>query len=383
MAYVTQGQNPDGTIKFHQYEYRIADIRTNRILAELPFNGCTYTFKLSDIGTFSATLQINRETLKQSPQTATVPGRNALYVVRDGKVVWGGIIWGRDYSVASRSLTVSGETFESYFVRLFNMTTKYWTNTDQLDIARWLIQSRFLDEALLMTVSAKKSGVLRERTMFGYEFKTLGEELEQLSNLINGFEYEVQVYHDEGTKEIRRHLEFYYPAKGRGPSTSDLKFNYPGSLSDFSVQDDAKESANVVYTIGAGEGTEQLKSDPPATDTVQINDGWPKLELSRAYKSVYKPSTLKAHADKILKLKRSPISVYTVTVRPDADPPYGSYFVGDWANFTLEDPFLGKIDTWQRIVEISVNVAENGLEKISLVLDAGQEPIEDETDVII
>lgn len=360
----------------HVYRYLIADIRTNKVIAELPSNGCTYSHKLSAPGTFSADLLINDEILLQSPQTATIPGRNAIYVLRDDKPQWGGILWGRQYSVVDRKLQIDAESFESYLDRVFQHGTKTWKQAEQLDIARWLVTSMGIQDTLMLEVGSGASGRVRDRSMYAFEYKTVGEELKQLSALIDGFDYGIDVYEDKNTHEIRRKLNFYYPARGRTPAKSDLVFEYPGSITSIDVELDAAEGANVVYTLGAGTGAAMVVGS--ALDDAQIEAGWPRLEISRSFTSVKELDTLNAHAKNVLTLKKTPVEVFSVNVRADSDPPLGSYTVGDWAKFTFDDPFIGNFSAMRRIVEISVNVSDKGVESITLTLDAGQEPQDEE-----
>ena len=362
----------------HVYRYLIADIRTNEIIAELPSNGCTYSFKLSEAGAFSATLSMNDEVLAQDPQTATIPGRNAIYVMRDDTVVWGGILWGRRYSVTERKLELDAETFESYLDRIFQASTKKWVNTEQLDIARWLLSSRQVQDSLMMDIGTTVSGRKRDRKMYKFEYKEIGEEMSQLAGLIDGFDYGVEVYHDRKTHEIRRKFQFYYPSRGRTPNKSSLVFEYPGSITSIDVDLDAQEGANIVFTLGSGTGAEMVVGS--AVDSAQIAAGWPPLEISRSFTSVKDLATLNAHAKNVLVLKKTPIEIFNVNVRADVDPEIGTYTVGDWAKFEFDDPFIGEFSAWRRIVEISVSVSDKGVESISLTLDAGQEPREEEDD---
>jgi hypothetical protein len=44
----------------------------------------------------------------------TIPGKTALYIVRNNQCVWGGIIWSRSYDIKNRILNISGNEFPSY-----------------------------------------------------------------------------------------------------------------------------------------------------------------------------------------------------------------------------------------------------------------------------
>jgi hypothetical protein len=97
------------------YKYFTADLLTNRILAEVPFRGVNYVRALRGAGTFTGSIPILDDTRYLNLYDTTTPGNTALYVVRDGICVWGGIIWARDYNIVDRVLNVSASEFTSYF----------------------------------------------------------------------------------------------------------------------------------------------------------------------------------------------------------------------------------------------------------------------------
>ena len=98
-----------------EYRYFTTDLLTNQVLAEIPFRGVSFERSIKAAGSFSGTIPVIPDTSSMNLYDSTMPGKTALYVVRDGVCVWGGIIWQRSYDVVSRSLSVSGSEFTSYF----------------------------------------------------------------------------------------------------------------------------------------------------------------------------------------------------------------------------------------------------------------------------
>lgn len=97
------------------YRYFVADLVTNVVLAELPFKSVSYERAIKSAGSFSGNVPILSNTEAFSLYENTMPGRTALYVVRNDQCVWGGIIWNRSYSVVQRELSVTAAEFTSYF----------------------------------------------------------------------------------------------------------------------------------------------------------------------------------------------------------------------------------------------------------------------------
>ncbi|UDL15888.1 minor tail protein [Microbacterium phage Pumpernickel] len=97
------------------YRYFTADLLTNTILAEIPFRGVSWERALKGAGKFDGKIPITAETDSMNLYNTTMPGQTALYVVRNGVCVWGGIIWSRQYEFSSKDLQVSASEFQSYF----------------------------------------------------------------------------------------------------------------------------------------------------------------------------------------------------------------------------------------------------------------------------
>jgi hypothetical protein len=97
------------------YRYYTADLLTNEILAEIPFRSVSYERAVKGAGGFSGSIPVIEATESMDLYESTMPGNTALYVVRNGVCVWGGIIWSRSYDVVGRVLQVSGSEFTSYF----------------------------------------------------------------------------------------------------------------------------------------------------------------------------------------------------------------------------------------------------------------------------
>ena len=109
MAVRTEGV--DGAV---DYRYFVCDLMTNELLAEIPFRSVSYSRSLTEAGTFTGDIAITEDTYNLNVYENTLPAKTALYVVRNGVCVWGGIIWSREYSLIDKVLSVSAAEFTSY-----------------------------------------------------------------------------------------------------------------------------------------------------------------------------------------------------------------------------------------------------------------------------
>ena len=100
------------------YRYLFADLLTNTIIGELPLTGVSFTQQLNQAGTFQGHVLLSALSANQfNVSNATIPAKCALYVDRDGTLVWGGVIWNRSYNSTSQQLSFSAREFESYLER--------------------------------------------------------------------------------------------------------------------------------------------------------------------------------------------------------------------------------------------------------------------------
>lgn len=108
-----------------KYRYYTANLLTGEVVMEVPFEGVSWERKISTAGSFQGSIAVPGNTYDYTPRetsvedhfdlyNSTVPGKYALYVMRDGVCVWGGIIWSREYNVKDRVLSVTALEMVSY-----------------------------------------------------------------------------------------------------------------------------------------------------------------------------------------------------------------------------------------------------------------------------
>ena len=111
MASVTSS---DPSVTDVKYRYFLTDLVSNSVIAELPFTGVSYQRVLRKAGTFTGNIPLIAATSRLNIYDATMPGRTGVYVMRNDVCVWGGIIWGRKYDQASKTVSIDASEFTSY-----------------------------------------------------------------------------------------------------------------------------------------------------------------------------------------------------------------------------------------------------------------------------
>ena len=363
-----------------QYRYLFADLLTNSILAELPITGVNFTQQLNSAGTFTGHLLLSGvNAAGLNVANGTIPGRTAVYIDRNGQLVWGGILWGREYNSTTQTLTFSAREFLSYFERRRITTTTAYTNTDQLLIAQALISSAQGvpggNIGLLYNQdsgSSNTSGVLVSRTYYNYEYKQVLAAVQDLATQTNGFDFEISVYYD-GDGNPAKSFNTYYPKNGKMWTSTNAAapvFQLPGNMVEYIYPEDGITAANTIYALGAGSNEGKLIQT--ATDASKLAAGWPLLEDQANYSDITDATLLAGLASSQIKAVSYPPTTLKVVAPPSQNPTFGSYEVSDEVRVIINDNrFPTGLDAIYRIVALSVTPGEDGPERVTLTLTTG------------
>jgi hypothetical protein len=355
-----------------QYRYLFADLITNQILGELPLTGVSFTQQLNQAGALQGHLLLSGiNAAGLNVDASTTPGRVALYVDRNDILVWGGIIWGRDYNSASQTLSIQAREFESYFERRKITSTVAYTNTDQLTIAQNIVRNAqsvpYGDIGI--TVGSETSGVLISRTYYGYELKQVYSALQDLSRSQTGFDFNITVAYD-GDANPTKTFKIGYPRLGTAYSATNPSipmFEMPGNVVEYSYPEDGSIAANTIYALGAGSNEGKLIMT--ATDSTKTSSGWALLEDDANYSDITDSVYLGNLATGQVNSVSYPPTVIKVVVPAYQSPEFGTYVIGDDARLRITDNrFPNTLDAVYRIVGFNVQPGEDGPERVTITL---------------
>jgi len=359
------------------YRYLFADLVTNVILGEFPLTGVSFTQILNSPGSFSGRLQISDVRENQYDIIgSTIPARTALYIDRDGVLVWGGIIWTRTYNSTTQTLQFSGREFDSYFERRRISISQAFNAVDQLTVAQSLVNTAqtATNGNIGITVPSNTSGVTVDRVYYSYELKDVWGAIKDLSTSTDGFDVNIDVQYDSGLNPVKL-LKTEYPYRGKTYSESDptaLVFELPGNLVEYDYPEDGSTTANAVYGIGPGSNEGKLIAT--ASVPSQLTDGWPFLEDTATYNDVYDSTLLGNITSAEVLAKQSPINTTKITLPAYVDPVLGSYKTGDQCLLRITDDRFSNNGTGygftdiKRIVAINVDPGESSPERVTLTL---------------
>jgi hypothetical protein len=354
------------------YRYYACDTLTGEILAELPLVGVTFSIVVNDSGEFSATLP-----LAAAPYLVQVtqPGRTSVYIERDGVLVYGGIIWGRQYDATAGTMTLDGSDFLSYCDHLIISDNLNFAQIEQLAMFRSLVQygmNKGGSDLSLAFLGATASGMKRDRTYASTDLSVLGDMLRNLSALDGGFDFIFGVRW-EGDYP-RRTVTLGYPSLGRPLAQSLLYFEYETDLSALTFSEDAASSASTIYAVGGVLATAPSGTLPPTytADAQQVRaSGMPRLESQLSFDDITQQATLNAHANGELTAIELPPMGMSVGFNSHRSnqPPVGSFLPGDQCMVIVSTGDLMFTDgatVLGTITSVDVTVTDEGDEQLAI-----------------
>jgi len=363
------------------YRYLFADLLTNTIYAELPLTNVQYGSNLNSAGTFSGEI-LATDTLEDilDIETWTIPGRTALYIDRNGTLVWGGIIWARSYNSTSQKFTFSGREFESYFEHRRIILDKYFTiGTDQLAVVQTLFKDAqgqttgnevFTNPGNIgVIVGTETSGqtLTANYPIYGYERRPILDAVRELSAQAKPYGFDFNIFVSYVSNVPTKSLKLDYPQTGT-TWTASLQsapvLELPGNMVEYEYPEDGNNITNTMYAYGAGSPPGQYISTQ--TDSAQIAAGWPLTENSVSYSNIINTQIVDSMALSLINAQSQPITVIKITWDANVSPEMGTFNIGDQFRIRIKDSrFPTGLDIVRRLSSYVVHAGENGPERIT------------------
>lgn len=253
--------------------------------------------------------------LSMNPSDVLSVFRNDLKIHINGVYLYGGPLTHWQINEAGKIEVRSMGYFGLLKYRYLPDSLSY-TNTDAGQIAKGLvvnIQTSMHDSSFGFTEGTIQTSVNRDRNYPIY--KNEYEAMVQLSEVINGFDFEI-------THEKK--LNVYYPMQG--VDNTDIELSYPGNINSFSYSTDGTQLANRHIVRGSGYGNDQkvwIHDDAP------YQAAYRELDSILDYPDVSKSTTLEEYAEGYTEIYKEPLNLLEVTINGNKDPIIGTYGIGD------------------------------------------------------
>ncbi len=379
-----------------EYTYRFADLLSDLDIAELELEDVRFDRRIIQPGSFTASISVtNLDTAEQVKKI--VPAKTLVHVYRDADI-WGSyIIWTMRMTSSPRGpvkVSFTGASLESWFYHRIVDTDLTYTNTDQFTIARELVANAqvgwtpYVDNADLgIFADNNLSGVKRDRQYYLEEATSVGQRLEELANVDNGFEYVIQTYYDQDADARVRELRLESTLSS---DNEPVVFSYPGSILNYDISYDATDSATAFWARGDTIDTDvtgqslPLMTQAPVLATDWLENGFPHMDKVIDYSSVIVLDTLTKYAawwrDNHAGVWAVPVFEINTTDVPTIIPPTA---LGTEAMVTVTDEMFGltslgpEFSYQNRIIGLEVSPSSRGKsESIRLVIEQNVDPTE-------
>lgn len=316
--------------------YIFGDVLTGAVIDDISLYGASFASSL-DGGELRGTFQYDQTGKNNSTlNAATQPGRCYVVAEREGIPVWGGLVWTRTYQSQAKIEQLYCRTFDFYADRRIMDFDYLATDIEQTQLFLNIFQEMMNDPYSIQYVlpTSINTGILKSIEVKGAEYKSFRQVLDSIADADNGFDWIIDVNKNGGI--YQRNLRIGYPTIGSGSSAALTVFDYPGNITNYWRNESMAESATNLYTIGAGEGESMITSRFTHTDT--LAGGFPRYDNDLSLKDINDQTMLDALTRQKAEILKPPMPIYTVEIKGDRVPSFGSFGVGDACQLHILDP---------------------------------------------
>lgn len=366
------------------YVKPIAGPGAGSIRAEVPLTSSSVTHRLNGPGSLTGRMSCRHP----AATPANLDTENTLLVAtRDNVVMFAGPLLGADLAVGDDNIELRCEGAWNLVRRRVlrsaaGMTYGAVSNgevtfdgVEQFDIVADLLahmQSISGGDLGIDVAYAAPSGVARDRSYEADKGKKVGELVEQLAAVDNGFDWQLEA---AGTvDDLELTLRLSYPLRGRD---TGYRFDYSDAVDADGL---AGGSSNVLgagmttasdelvtrFTgVGEGEGSTQLVAHVADPNQLGV---LPLLEGANAWSDVSDPDTLEGHARGSLTVNGRASRLPLLRLNPNAHPRVGSYIVGDIVGATIRRGYFVNVDGKYRLLAFTIGADDTGEEAVDVEL---------------
>jgi len=330
---------------------------TLTVVDRLIVDGINYTHELNRPGnaTFSCPIGALSSTAKgRLVDLSTTPSEVWVYV--DSALAWAGEI--QTTQIQGQTIVLNCAGLLGYTFRMGVTSDLVYTGIDQFTIAKGLVdhwQSQSYGNYGIDTSTVGTSGITRDRTYLRNELHNIGQRLQELGAVIDGFDTRV----DPSTRK----LVLAYPQSGTDLTASlffdERNIDSASVSTSVTMEDLVSDCAAVTNAAGTNVALYSYRT----TSGVQTAYGrsWKGISFT----DISVQATLDGHADAYKGARATQMVQPGVTVVPRVGADIGGFSVGDTCTYSY-DAGIGLQTFTLRIVKITVSVDSEGQKRFKL-----------------
>jgi hypothetical protein len=324
----------------------------------LIFEGLSYTHELNRPG--SASLGVPIRTLSDAAKErladlAAHPSEVWIYWGSD--VVWAGEI--QTIGIQDQTVQLGCAGLLGYTWRMGVTTDLTYSQVDQFAIAKSLVdhwQGQAFGNYGIDTSGISASGVERDRTYLRDELHNIGQRLQELGAVIDGFDMHV----DPSSRE----LVLSYPTRGADLTASVFfdERNIDSASVALSVgPDDLVTDGSFTGTLASDTGTNTVTYAERSNAALRATYG--RSWGSENFQNVTVEETVAGHGDAYMNARDGVFFQPGVTIVPRAGADIGDFDPGDTVTYSY-DAGLGRQTGSYRVAKVTVDVDASGTTRI-------------------
>lgn len=349
-----------------RWRFLAVDLVTGTVRDEMPLTVATFGEVLNRSGPFTGEMSPDAPQATRQNVDAV---RTVVLCERNGVIVGDGIVWDpritRDGD--DRTLELNGGSLWTYFNHRRLREDRPYVDVDDAEIVadlfRWAqgqgdtaygSAGDPTGDVRLNTSEVVATGVTSTRRYVGDERKRIGEAIEQRCDLSDGVDAAIKWRWDGDVP-----VPYLHVWRRRGVRLTD-PFELGGNVTSYEFGVAGSLTETHVDGIGQGEG--QAMKVATAVDP-SAHPAYPRLDGVAMHKDAKDLGTLFGHAKAQLDDRHRPPELVTVTLDPDATPPFGSWQAGDEVRVFIDDGWA-QVDAWRRIAGWEMTASQDGSERV-------------------
>lgn len=331
------------------YSLKVKDGSNNFIGEFDKFRNLKFGKRINNYGSMAFEVPLN------DPKAESLVGLRiySVWVYRDGDLIWSG-----EQVMRQSKLTDKGDNWATiycftWFEQLAGRhtgATRTFTAEDAGNIAWTLIDETQTDSDFGITQGTIE--VTMDRDVI-YENQNIAEAITNLSNVINGFDFEVsdtKVFNVFGTQGVDR---------------TELIFEYGHNITNITISEDFAHPANRAIILGdSGVVSDPLRVE---RDDAGSQTQYKLREVVSNEMNTVESATLEEKGDALLRKYGSPLFKISMDLVRSSFPTIADFALGDIVTLKVQSGIYNIEDTY-RIYEWSIDYDENDTEKLDLVL---------------